>query len=407
MDGMEGLSSLFQNKLFLQMLSGLGGDLAAFGADTGKGFQPTNVNAATQQNISSQNFANLLKQLLSSDDSKATIDKSGIKLSVPQTSGLFSSILGGGDLFKPDVSLAPDAKSGLGNLSFGGFNPFSVGQSSGKFDISALDLTGLTPEMISSALSTKFTQDQLKQKSYTDLVDSMYKMSQIESNKATQATAEDLKRQQIEESKARAKKTERETPSIPITGISEEGPVYLTPSEYISYSKLNKDEKTQAVKNYEYAKAQGFTGSFVDFQNSATTAHKKDYDEAVKSGYKGLFHQWLMDMAKAGAINLSLGEKLEEKKAVSKISGQLYFNDPKWTTDLGRHLSSEDVQNTILRSKEPGLTRAEESIKFIEGKIRAGGGEIIDAKLGKDGVGVWTVKWPGEVKSEEIKYKLK
>ena len=140
------------------------------------------------------------------------------------------------------------------------------------------------------------------------------------------------------------------------------------------------------------------------FQDAAKTAHKKDYDEAVAGGYKGSFNTWMLDMAKAGAINL--GTKVEEKKTMSELEGQLYFNSPKWPDDLGKYLSSEDVQNVIFQSNTPKQARAEETVKYIEGKITAGGGQITATKIEKDGTGVWTVKWPsGDIK--EIRYKVK
>ena len=77
-------TGLLQNKLFLQYLAGLGADLSAAGADTSKGFQPTNVNAITQQNIQSQNMMKLLKSLLGPDGTKATFRKTGINLTIPK-----------------------------------------------------------------------------------------------------------------------------------------------------------------------------------------------------------------------------------------------------------------------------------------------------------------------------------
>ena len=58
MADMSGLGSLLENKLFLQYLAGAGADISA-GNPIGQ-----NVNAITQQNIQSQNFAKMLAKMM-------------------------------------------------------------------------------------------------------------------------------------------------------------------------------------------------------------------------------------------------------------------------------------------------------------------------------------------------------
>ena len=402
----EESKSLLENKLFLQYLAGTG-------AAIGSGESPAAaMGGITMQNIQSQNFMKLLKQLLGPDGTKGTFDSSGISLKIPKESSMFGSILGGdegmkSDYFSANPSLAPAAPSTPAAPAaapvFGGrstvANPFDTSLSGTS--ISPSDLAGLTTQDITAAIGAKNAADQLKQQSARDLVDSLYKGAVIK--REERSTDADIKYKESLIEKAKA-------------DIENDKPIYKTENgmllnakDYLAYQKMVKEDQTPAVKNYEYALKQGFKGSFVDFQDNAKTTHKKDYDEAVSGGYKGTFNTWMLDMAKAGAINL--GQKVEEKKAFSELTGQLYFNDPKWTTELDKYMNSEDVQNTLMRvpgksgSTEytAGVTKAKaaERVKFVEGKISAGGGEIQDVKFDKDGkTMIWTVKWPsGDIKT--------
>ena len=359
------LSNLFENKLFLQMLSAAGQDISA-GEGVGK-----RLGAVTQQNIATQNYAKLLKKILSGEieGGKMTMSDTGMKIDIPKSAldigqelAIEGSQLPGGSGIdwakegspfkgpKEAMDLVNPSASPLGNLS-------------------GADLAGLTPQDISQALQFKFTQEQFRQKKVSDLIDQVYKGALTEQALATAAKAR--------------------RPVVP------------------------KDDRTAAIKNYEYAKLkEGYTGTFEDFQTMAETTHQRDYDEAVAGGYTGSFHEWLLELRKAGATRISLGEKLEEKKAFGELKGQLYFKDPKWSTDLSRHMSSEDVQEKIFEAsatspEAANLVRAQESVRFIESNIAGGGGSIEDVKLSEDGkTMIWTVKWPsGDV--ETIKHGIR
>lgn len=335
---MSGLGNLFQNKLFLQYLAGAGQDLMS-----GK---PGNVNAITQQNIQSQNLMKMLKQMLGPDGTKGTFDNTGMTLKVP-TESISDTLQGtgqGGVWEGMAPPWNPAATTNAGNATpaqalksipgMGGastINPFESSQ-----PINPADLAGLTSQDIMSAMGVKLHKDELERKSINDVMDMVYKTAT-----------------------------------------------------------LNKEKDTAEMKNYEYAVKDGFKGTFMEFKDAAKTEHMKDYEGALKGGYKGSFDQWMLDMRKAGATRITLGEKVEEKKAMSELGGQLYFNNPKWTEDLGKHLSSEDVQNVLFRSDNPKQERAAETVKFVEGKIVAGGGTIQNVKWDTDGrTMVWTVKWP-------------
>lgn len=303
-------TGLLQNKLFLQYLAGLGSDLSAAGADTSKGFQPTNVNAITQQNIQSQNMMKLLKTLLGPDGTKATFSNTGVNLTIPKESQMFSSILQGtgeGGVWEgmaPPLG-APKIQPNQASMQGGGstvVNPFVENQSA--FDISPSDLAGLTTQDISTVLGMKMKRDK-------NIADSAYKaklMQNIDSE------------------------IEARRPKFEIPGIGK-----VNASQYMDWLKLNNEKKPNEAKLYEYAIAQGYKGSFEDFENRTKTTHMKDYETAKAGGYKGSFHTWMLEMAKAGAINL--GAEVEKKKALGGVQSQLDVMSP----DYARNIISKTV----------------------------------------------------------------
>jgi len=80
---MDSISKLFQNKLFLQMLSGSGAALA------GEGSVAAGLDKVTQQSITAQNFSKMLSGILGGGG-KMTVDKDKFNLTGP------SSVLGDG-----------------------------------------------------------------------------------------------------------------------------------------------------------------------------------------------------------------------------------------------------------------------------------------------------------------------
>jgi hypothetical protein len=338
--GGGGLGDLFQNKLFLQYLAGAGQDIGS-GNPLG-----TNVNAVTNQNIQTQNFAGLLQHMLGGGvpGGKVVADDKGVKFDVPK-SALSQDIpnLNDQDGTKATGSVTPtqnptsNVNPNLGqqnllrSLLLGGgigtTNPFVTDMPK----MTPSDLAGLTPQNIALAFQVKQAQDEMNIKA--------------------------------------------------LSGAKEKLPV---------------DQQ-----NYLLAKQEGFKGSFIDFKDAAKTIHQKDYEAARSSGYGGSFQQWLMDMRKAGAgsTTVNLTTKLAEKKAFGDLKGQLYFADPEWVDDVNKYMSSPTIQDSLFTSKNPTQTRSEEKVKYIEDKIVAGGGSIEDVKL--DGrMMEWKVKWPsGDTKT--------
>jgi hypothetical protein len=373
------VGNVLQNKLLLQYLSGIGNSMAE-----GKGIAP-GANTVTQQNISAQNMMNMMRQLLGPDGSKAIFSNTGMNLTVPpdQVNNLFGSALGnslGTDKrvgYSPELTTPaqpPSATPTQVPVQGGGSsvaNPFDGSGNSG-LNFSASALAGLSTQDIATALGMQMKQKEaIADRPYKDLlVDNL-----------------------------RSEISARE-PKFEIPGVGK-----VNATQYLTWEKLNKENKPNEVKLYEYAVGQGFKGSFMDFKESATT-HKKDYSEAVKGGYKGTFNNWLLEQAKAGRSIISLDAKLGEKKAMSELEGQLYFNDPKWVDDINKLAADFDKnQSWLIPEKDRPLAKARIVVKGVKDKIEGGGGIIQDA-IQSGSTMTWTVKWPsGDIK--KIKQSIK
>ena len=368
------MGNLFQNKLFLQYLAGAGQDIGSGNA------VGTNVNKITQQNISSQNYMKMLQKMLgkglefkSDAEGKATM------------SGDLSKMMELGDV-------GGEVNAGIGGMgastpqSTGAPNPLNPSSSPA---MSGADLAGLSPEMISQALQFKFGQDQAAQKKITDTVDMDYKRALIGQTRATTAAA---------------------TPSITLPGTD----IKLTNKQYIDwYKSANKDERTAAIKNFEYAqssKGGNFKGSFEQFQDNAKTTHMKDFQSAVADGYTGKFNEWMLEMTKAGGINL--GDYRAKAEIKADVDTEKWFKDPKGLSQgVEKYINSEEVQSQIFQAGissnfDPEVTaRATNKIKiqYIRRMITSTGAVFVGDPRAENGVMSWDIKWP-DGREETVKY---
>lgn len=159
--------------------------------------------------------------------------------------------------------------------------------------------------------------------------------------------------------------------------------------------------QTDDIKEYHYAISQGYDGSLSDFMNNTKSLGIKDYEYAKDQGYKGSLYDWKTQIAKFGATRINMSEKVETKKRLGEIKGQLRFDSGDFSGDIEKHMSSKDVTQRIFLSdtENESLAKSEEKANFISSQLIGNGAEIIDEKL-KDKIGTWQVKWPnGEVKS--------
>lgn len=314
---MSGLGNLLQNKLFLQYLSAAGQDIGSGNAIG------TNVNAVTQQNISAQNYMKLLKRMLAGDiptDGKLEMDADGMKLKVPKSAlntGVetpFGASAGTSSMPSPSPDftkyMTPQAKQlpfgQGGSPNYGGLlNPFGSSQS----DISAADLAGVSPDMISQALQLKQSGEALRLRTMSEIGDLLYKQGMLEH----QGRQEDTAKFGAETSRINAmRQLARDFRSAPleVPGMGE-----LTLDTWQAL-----DTKTRAYAYYAYnAKQSGKEA--LDYnaweKQMDPTGLERLFEQAEKDP---AFKEFLFEYKRAGAarINVSPYERAKETGQAEK-----------------------------------------------------------------------------------------
>lgn len=77
-------------------------------------------------------------------------------------------------------------------------------------------------------------------------------------------------------------------------------------------SKKTASKASASIQEYEAAQTSGFTGTFMEFltqKNARDPSSVKEYEYAQSQGYKGSFEQFIKEKAKAGATNVTVGDK--------------------------------------------------------------------------------------------------
>jgi len=176
--------------------------------------------------------------------------------------------------------------------------------------------------------------------------------------------------------------------------------IKLNRAEYLAFKKLAITERTAAAKNYELAKKEGYEGSFVDFLDMAKTTHMKDYLAAKESGYKGSFHEWLYEMARAGA--LSVVEVVARKEALGKQDIKQYVASPTGLAkDIAASIGANDFQNDLFIHMEDPNYRSTAIVRLIEGKLATLGEVTPKSWIGN--IVTWEIEYPDGT-SEEFRY---
>jgi len=310
------MASLFDNKLFLQYLSGAGASIAA-----GKG-PAEGLNAVTQQAIKTQNYSKVLQKMLSGeipDEGSITFKNGEATFKVPapaKPQGDVADALGG--YSPPETTPQVPQVPQVPNVGIGGVGNFLA-------NASPSDLAGLTPEDISSALRLQFAQQELG-----------------------------LRQQSLDQSAVGSQ---------------------LDNLLKIKQLQTVKDERTNAIKNYEYAQAGGYTGSFDEWEKDAKTVYQKDYERDVAEGYKGTFHNWLLTMKRAGAANINIGEQVEKKRALDQVAVETSVTSPKLVGEIEKELPSHKVYNANAEAieadaKKYGITVEATIEMYRKAKVR-------------------------------------
>jgi len=250
----------------------------------------------------------------------------------------------------------------------------------------------LTPENIAAVAGLRQRQEHLKQEAFKDLVDSMYKGEQLGLHKRTTDIEERYKNKLIEQIEANLKAK---------AGIGAGVGAGIKPLDQPFLGKLTLRQFNalpESAREYLLAKKGAEVLGDTDFMT------KREWEE-IKPNERVKFLEELSKrpelvelqerLSKAGAPVNVIENAVNKELALSEIEGQKYFNKPGWADDVNKYLASEEVQDKIFTSKEPDKTKAIETVGYIESKIKAGGGEIVNVKWDDDGkTMVWTVKWP-------------
>jgi hypothetical protein len=276
--GLEGLGKILQNPMVLQYMAGIGKGLSkgnnVFGEVAGD---------LTEQNVKASQNLKFLQKVLGAGG-KLNVDGEKTSLHIP-TSGLFGGAPGateaaGASSEMPAPGVNTSGTSALSGGATSNPNPSqgSLDYLSSLADIGSFNPAGLTPEDIRGAMSIRLAQDDLMRKKVQDVATNAYHM---ETAKITKMLRE-----------AQLDKISREKP-----------------------------ETTNDIKEYEYAKQQGYSGDFKTWQqmrkDEGTTADFKNYQEAVKQGFKGTLFDYQEKLA--SARRPSVGEV--EAKAGASTTG--------------------------------------------------------------------------------------
>jgi len=376
------LSKLLADKQFIQYLSSAGTDVAQ-----GTGFK--NLNSAVVGNIKAQNYMKMLQKMLGGQipaGGKMQITDKNASFTVPHTTG--EGAPGGASGGAPTGEATNQNLSSM-NIGGNAANPFLSGQSgSQNAGYSASDLAGLTPQEISSALGIKMNQDKMAQQKINDLVNNLYK---------TALTNESMQTYK------------NKIPRVPIT-LSDGTQELLTRDQYIKYQQMSEASKTSLRKDYEFAKSKGYKGTIMDFKDSASTGHIKDYRlyaaQTLEQGKTPInFNDWLTKFQKSGATRISMGEKVETAGKIAEIKTEQDLNSPALPAAVDKIMKSNEIQDQLMEPYGSVAYKRHEALlrdKVIRRQIESTGGQILGTKM-KGTTRVYKVKYPsGRV--AEVKY---
>lgn len=346
------IGELFKNPLFLQYLSGAGGAVSS-GQPVGAA-----LGGITQQNISSQNFMKLLKRMLGGDipiGASITHNETGTRINMPKTaltsgpddvtdSSLSAAQIGQGPTFSgaENISASPRPNTAV-TSNIGLLSPFVSSQP----DISASDLAGVTPEMISQALQLKMEQVRLGQMSIKDAAEIMHLQQLGEYYKSQ--SAENISQSEV--AKAREDRQMLEF--------------------------LTKDERTELVKNFEYAQTTeggGFVGSIAEFKNSSDSGEWNNYLKTKTQGNKQSFMDYQVGLRKAGAT--TIGGEVARTLAVGTAEQQLKTMAPDFYQTVQQDLMKDDrawrssAEVAQLMKERPGVTSSKARSDIQRDKVR-------------------------------------
>lgn len=358
---------LMDNNLLLYFLAGAGRAIGGDGSFADKlGLMSQQNIAAQSKDKANKDYIKMLRQMLSGGG-KITLDKDNVKINAPANSLKDSSTNTNNQL--------------IDMLGAGELNPLVS-----PLDTPSADLAGLTTKDVSQALSGALNVEQLIQSKIN-----------AESNRKLRVRELDILQGRADTDRLKAlanlQKQFRTSP-LSVPGVGK-----VTLDEWNAL-----DTKTKAYSYYAFD-AKSNDEKVLSFnewnQQTDLPTAKQLYDLAMEDPG---FNKWLTKYRKSGTTGTSLGEKIEQRKAFADIDAVKYFTDPKGLIeDINKYMSSKEVRRKLLVFSDDKATKDKKSYelkeKFIQSKINAAGGEILDGRLEGKTV-IWTVKWPDGSTSE-------
>lgn len=280
-------------------------------------------------------------------------------------------------------------------------NPFGSGLSG----LSNSDLAVLGPEGVMQALMYDLNRDQLSEKTYNDLVQQML-------------TKEDLalRRDVLQEDMRSNQELERyRRGDLSLRQLAEERQwvdlLRMAPLEVPGLGRIPLkdwnalDTKTKAYAYYAFNQ-QRLGQIAMDYN----TWEQQESDPTIYKYYQlsqqdPAFKEFYFEATERGATRITLGEKIEEKVAFSKLQGLQYFDNPKWLDDVAEQqvLAQRKYFNAEPDQKQ-GLI-LDEVIRYLKGKIKGGNGVINEKKtIYTPNSVTWFVKFPESKEEKQITY---
>ena len=342
------LEQLMSNPLFLQILGSMGPEIAKGGSgmDALGGIINQQTSAKSMTGLMGI-FQKMLKgELAEGTEMKLSGDK-GMTMSIPsfqikQLSGESGGLFGGGEGLSlggtppsvptpqanpspfgvqaptmPNLPAPAPQQAGGGNM---GALAKLLNPSSSLPDIPRSALAGLSTQDISAALSGMLGVEGLDQKKLETLLDMPYK------DAATKSA---------------------------LAGIPYKQALTIEALARVQKMNMPDDERTAAMKNYQYALGQGSKLTFDEWMQTQT-GNWKDYQKAVEGGYSGGFQTWLEHMRSIGGGQEQGVTWTTATKELTKRFGKL---DPTgmWAVTPELQYFHREAQRILTELKDQGV----------------------------------------------------
>lgn len=338
------MGNLFKNPLFLQLLSAGGASLASGKIDPLAG--------AVQQNISSQNYWKVLKKMFAGDipeGGKIVQTDTGMQIHLPKIEGgaTPTTSSSGGD------EGANDLLGTLKGMLSGGPVGFQPSQS-----ISASDLAGVTPEMLSQMfgmkVNTAMAQEEMRNRKMADIADIFYKNRNLD-------IMENYYQGLLKNS-------------------ADQNEIDQYRNYIAAWKEMNADDRTNFQKEYDFAVSQGYKGEPWEWKTLADDPETiKLYKAAVDEGSfdpkkDGGLWGFIKKRAQAGATVISPYDRATQTNQASREADIL---SPDFASNVQQDLMKADpafdepgpAEYTPIM-KQYNVTRAEAQAAIVREKVR-------------------------------------